>query len=422
MRRQELHYMQNEAADRGNLQVRVVSAASSIPVQDARVSIAFSGDPESTIEELQTDRIGRSDIVSLVTPPLEYSMQPDQPQPYAEYTVRVEAAGFQSVDVSGVEIFSGTDAIQNIRMRPMTVVEEPLQNIVIPANTLYGDYPPKIAEAEIKPITETGEIVLSRVVIPEYVVVHDGAPRDSTAQNYYVRYRDYIKNVASSEIYATWPDSTIRANILAIMSFTLNRVYTEWYRNRGYDFTITSSTAFDHKWIYGRNIFDNISLIVDEMFSNYLSRPNVKQPILTQYCDGQRVSCPNWMTQWGSKNLGDQGYSAIEILRYYYGESMYINEAEEISGIPVSWPGENLTEGSSGDKVRLVQEQLAQIAKVYYSIPSITPDGIYGPATRAAVEAFQSTFGLPVTGVIDFTTWYKISELYVAITRIAELY
>lgn len=422
MQKQQLHYMQNEAAEQGTLQVRVVSAASSIPVQDARVSIAYSGDPESTIEELETDKIGRSDIVSLATPPLEYSMQPDSPQPYAEYTVRVEASGFQSVDVSGVEIFSGTNAIQNIRMRPMTVVEEPLQNIVIPANTLYGDYPPKIAEAEIKPVTETGEIVLSRVVVPEYVVVHDGAPRDSTARDYYVRYRDYIKNVASSEIYATWPDAAIRANILAIMSFTLNRVYTEWYRNRGYDFTITSSTAFDHKWIYGRNIFDNISLVVDEMFNNYLSRPNVKQPILTQYCDGERVSCPNWMTQWGSKTLADQGYSTIEILRYYYGEDMYINEAEEISGIPASWPGENLTIGASGDKVRQVQEQLERISRVYTSVPSITPDGIYGPATRAAVEAFQATFGLPVTGVIDFTTWYKISEIYVAITRIAELY
>ncbi len=144
-------------------------------------------------------------------------------------------------------------------------------------------------------MTESGEIVLSRVVIPEYVIVHDGPPSDSSANDYYVPYRDYIKNVASSEIYATWPDAALRANILAIMSFTLNRVYTEWYRNQGYDFTITSSTAFDHKFVYGRNIFSNISNIVDEMFNSYLSRPNVRQPILTQYCDGQRVSCPNWM-------------------------------------------------------------------------------------------------------------------------------
>ncbi len=422
MQRQQIHYMQNDAVDQGNLQVRVASAVGARPIENAQVSIAYSGDPESTIEELRTNALGQSEVVTLPTPPLEYSMEPDQPQPYSEFTIRVEAAGYQSVDVSGTEVFSGTKAIQNIRMLPLLTAEEPLQNIVIPANTLYGDYPPKIAEAEIKPVNETGEIVLSRVVIPEYVVVHDGSPRDSTAQDYYVRYKDYIKNVASSEIYATWPDATIRANILAIMSFTLNRVYTEWYRNRGYDFTITSSTAFDHKWIYGRNYFDNISLVVDEMFANYLSRPNVKQPILTQYCDGQKVSCPNWMTQWGSKSLGDQGYSAIEILRYYYGQSMYINEAEEISGIPASWPGENLSEGSTGDKVRQMQEQLARISQVYSSIPTVTPDGIYGPATRAAVAAFQSTFGLPSTGIVDFTTWYKISELYVAITRIAELY
>lgn len=186
---------------------------------------------------------------------------------------------------------------------------------------------------------------MSRVVVPEYVIVHDGAPTDSSASNYWVRYRDYIKNVASSEIYATWTNAAIRANVLAIMSFTLNRVYTEWYRSRGYDFTITSSTAFDHKWIRNRNIYENISLIVDELFADYLSRPNVKQPILTQYCDGRRVSCPNWMSQWGSQALGEQGYTAIEILRNYYGESMYINTAEEISGDSACRRGRGLRAG-----------------------------------------------------------------------------
>ncbi|MDE7062836.1 MAG: peptidoglycan-binding protein, partial [Lachnospiraceae bacterium] len=296
------------------------------------------------------------------------------------------------------------------------------QNIVITANTLFGDFPPKIPEAEIKPVNETGEIVLSRVVIPEFVVVHDGPPSDSRANDYYVRYRDYIKNVASCEIYATWPDASLRANILAIMSFTLNRVYTEWYRNKGYNFTITSSTAYDHKFVYGRNIYSNISQIVDEIFNNYLSRPNVSQPILTQYCDGQQVTCPNWMTQWGSKYLADQGYSAIEILRYYYGSSMYINSADEISGIPASWPGTNLTVGSQGDKVRQMQEQLNRIAQNYPAIPKITADGIFGPATRDAVMKFQSIFGLTPDGIVGFKTWYKISEIYVAVSRIAELY
>ena len=205
------------------------------------------------------------------------------------------------------------------------------------------------------------------------------------------------------------------------MSFTLNRVYTEWYRNQGYDFTITSSTAFDHKWIYGRNIFESISLIVDEIFDNYLSRPGVRQPILTQYCDGRQVQCPNWMTQWGSCSLGEQGYSHIEILRHFYGDSIYVNTAEQISGIPASWPGSDLTIGSTGDKVRQMQEQLDEIATVYSAIPRVTPDGIYGSGTANAVREFQSIFGLPQTGVVDFATWYKISHIYVGITRIAEL-
>ena len=157
--------------------------------------------------------------------------------------------------------------------------ENQIDSIVIPVNTLFGNFPAKIAESEIKPVSDSGEIVLSKVVIPEFVVVHDGPPSDPNAANYYVRYRDYIKNVASSEIYSTWPDSTLRANILAIMSFTLNRVYTEWYRNKGYNFTITTSTAYDQKFVYGRNIFQSISDVVEEMFQNYLSRPNVRQPI-----------------------------------------------------------------------------------------------------------------------------------------------
>lgn len=192
------------------------------------------------------------------------------------------------------------------------------------------------------------------------------------------------------------------------------------YRNRGYEFTITSSTAYDQKWIYGRNIFESISLIVDEIFSGYLSRPDVKQPIFTQYCDGRRVTCPDWMSQWGSQSLGEQGYSAVDIIRYYYGDDMYINSAEQISGIPSSWPGYELTIGSSGAKVRQMQEQLNAIAAVYTAIPSLVPDGIFGENTRRSVMEFQSIFGLPVTGVVDYRTWYKISQIFVAVTRIAE--
>ena len=417
----DIRYTQTNNVDQGDLRIQVIARGRNTPINNAKISISYSGDPESAVEEVNTDASGLSESVTLDAPPLEYSMEPSETQPYAEYTIQVTAEGYRPINISGIEILSGEQALQEVRMDEEETEVSPSDNIVIPGHTLYEEYPPKIPESEIKPVTETGEIVLSRVVIPEFVVVHAGAPSDSTAREYYIRYRDYIKNVASSEIYATWPDATIRANVLAIMSFTLNRVYTEWYRNKGYSFTITSSTAYDQKFIYGRNIYQNISNIVDEMFQNYLSRPNVRQPILTQYCDGQRVTCPNWMSQWGSKFLGDQSYETIDIIRYYYGNNMFINTAEEISGIPASWPRVDLTIGSTGDKVRQIQEQLARISRSYPAIPSVTPDGIYGPATRAAVEKFQSVFGLPVTGVIDYRTWYKISEIYVAVTRMAEL-
>lgn len=410
----------NNATDSGFLQVSVVAGDTMKPLQDARVSISYSGEPETDIEQLVTDSDGQTDAVELAAPPVEYSMEPGDVQPYAEYSVTVTASGYESFNVSGISLFADTTALQGIRLVPRNVTTL-AGNIVIPANTLWGNFPPKIAEAETKPVGQPGEIVLSRVVVPEYIIVHDGVPTDSTARNYYERFTDYIKNVASSEIYSTWPDATLRANILAIISFTLNRVYTEWYRNRGYDFTITSSTAFDHKWVYGRNIFENISQIVDEIFTNYLSRPNVKQPILTQYCDGRRVSCPNWLSQWGSKALGDQGYSEIQIIRNYYGDDMYINTAEEISGIPASWPGSNLDIGSSGSKVRQIQEQLNLIGEFYSSIPVLIPDGIYGERTADAVRAFQKIFRLPQTGIVDYPTWYKISDMYVRLSGIAEL-
>ena len=404
----------------GYLQVDVVSDTNNFPITDASISISKTETPEEILEEVRTDSSGQTENVALEAPPAELSLAPSGERPYAEYTIRITAPGYEPLVISGTEILADATAIQPARMIPAADLGGE-EDITIPDHTLYGNYPPKIAESEIKPVTGSGEIVLSRVVVPQTVIVHDGVPTNASAPDYYVPYRDYIKNVASSEIYATWTDAAIRANVLAIMSFTLNRVYTEWYRNKGYVFTITSSTAFDQKWIYGRNIFQDISDVVDEMFGNYLSRPNVKQPILTQYCDGRQVSCPNWMTQWGSQALGQQGYSTIEILRYYYGESIYINTAVEIAGVPSSWPGYDLGEGSGGTKVRQMQEQLNVIAQAYPALPMVDADGIFGPETKAAVEKFQSIFGLPVTGIVDYRTWYKISEIYVGVSRIAEL-
>ncbi|MGN0317496.1 MAG: peptidoglycan-binding protein [Lachnospira sp.] len=408
----------------GTLSINVMDAFTSAPIQNARIEINYMGDPENTLYTLVTGENGMATIEGLQTPPLEYSMEPGEEQPFSEFLLTITADNYDTVVISGTDVFTGEVSEQEVYMTRLvntTPETESNDNIYIPFNTLFGVFPPKIPESEIKPMGQPGEIVLSRVVIPETIIVHDGVPTDSTATNYYVSYRDYIKNVASSEIYSTWPVEAIKANVLAIQSFTLNRVYTEWYRNQGYNFTITSSTAYDHKWVHGRNYFRSIEQVVDDLFENYLSRPNVKQPILTQYCDGKRVSCPNWMSQWGSKYLADQNYSAIEILRYYYGDNMYINYAEQISGIPASWPGSNLDIGSSGQKVRQIQEQLNLIGEFYNSIPKLVTDGIYGENTARAVRAFQKIFNMPQSGIVDYPTWYKISDKYVRLSGIAEL-
>ena len=413
--------MDQYSSDTGNLNVIVTGTDSYSPLSSATIEIANTGEPNRILESVNTDRNGQTGNIELSAPPREYSMEPTDNQPYSEYNVKISAPGYQEGLVSGVQIFSGENGLQSIVLQPSEQTPDYVYNpIVIGGHTLWEYYPPKIAEPEIKPLSESGEIVLSRVVVPETIVVHDGVPGDSTATDYYVPYIDYIKNVACCEIYSTWPESTIEANILAIMSFTLNRVYTEWYRNKGYNFTITSSTAYDHKWIYGKTIYENISQIADRLYNRYLARPNVKQPILTQYCDGKRVSCPNWMTQWGSKALGDDGFSAIDIIHYYSGSDMYVNEAEIVSGIPSSYPGYDLTIGSSGEPVITIQEQLNRIAQNYPAIPTVTVDGIYGSATAESVRAFQSIFNLPVSGIVDFPTWYKISQIYVGVSKIGE--
>lgn len=402
----------------GQLKISVTSSIIPIPITDATINITLTGDPETTIEVTNTNESGQTDFIDLAAPDIEYSLTPQDIQPYSEYNLTITAPGYDPLVISGTQILPEVKSLQTITLTPNEFTQTE-SDIVIPAHTLYGDYPPKIPEPEIKPVNESGEIVLSRVVIPEYVIVHNGSPDDPTAPNYYVRYKDYIKNVASSEIYATWPESSIYANILAIMSFTLNRVYTEFYRNRGYDFTITSSTAFDQKWMYGRNIFENIDYLVDTVFANYLSRPGIRQPILASYCDGRNVTC-NGLSQWGSKYLGDEGYSAIDIIHYYYGNDMYINTAEAISGVPSSYPGYTLTIGASGQKVQQMQEQLNRIARNYPAIPTITADGIYWERTADAVRTFQGIFSLPQTGQTNYATWYAISDIYVGVSRIAE--
>ena len=223
----------NTATDEGTIQISVVSTIGEVPGENATVTISYSGDPGAPLKVLTTDNSGQTPVTELPAPPLELSLQPEnEQQPYSEYNIEVTADGYEPVLISGSEIFAGEFSIQPVRMNPLASSEDEEKVVIIPVHTLFGEYPPKIPEDEIKPMAETGEIVLSRVVIPEYVIVHDGVPSDSTAPNYWVRYRDYIKNVASCEIYSTWPEAALYANILVIMSFTLNRVYTEWYRNQ----------------------------------------------------------------------------------------------------------------------------------------------------------------------------------------------
>ena len=289
----------------------------------------------------------------------------------------------------------------------------------ISPHTLWGDFPPKIPEDEVKPLPDAdGLVVLPKPVIPEYIIVHLGKPSDQGVPNEWVLFRDYIKNVACSEIYATWARETIKANVLAIISFTLNRVYTEWYRGKGYDFTITNSTAYDQSFVPGRTIFEEISVVVDDLFNTYITREGAGQPLLTQYCDGRQTQC-NGLSQWGSQALGEQGWDAISILRRYYGSDIYLAPAEKVEGVPMSFGGETLTVGSAGEDVRTIQLQLNRISENFPALPRVRADGVYGTETQEAVRTFQSIFLLPQTGDVDFATWYSISNIYVAVAKLA---
>ncbi|MDP4120589.1 MAG: peptidoglycan-binding protein [Bacillota bacterium] len=407
-------------SDQGRLQIMVFSKDIAKPLEGANITITETG-TDKTVDKLVTSNVGKTPDINLATPPVEYSMEPYQPKPYGEYDLTIVAEGHQTAKINGVQILPGTLALQNIALTPFQELGQ--KTIIdIEQNTLYGIFPPKIPESPVKPLPPSKElVVLPQVVIPETIVVHGGVPNDKTAQNYYVPFKEYIKNVASCEIYSNWPYSTITANVLAILSFTLNRVYTEWYRGKGYNFTITNSTAFDHAFNYGRNIFSEISTVVDDIFTSYITKPDIRQPLLTQYCDGQRVSCPNWMTQWGSKYLGDQGYTAINILKHFYGQEIYLMQAEKVQGIPSSYPGYDLQMGSTGEAVRTIQTQLNAIAKNYPLIPKVKVDGVFGQDTLNAVKAFQNTFNLPATGIVDYPTWYKISDVFVAVQNLAEL-
>lgn len=416
----------------GFLTVSVIDSTTNRPIEGATVNVYYN--PESdqrqtqVYQNLKTDISGQVTNLTLEAPDIIYSQQPSDIRPYSQYSVEIIADGYETTLIDGTQIFPTVESRQNAPLQPKTrcrgsYSRQNEEVYVIEDNTLYGNYPPKIPESDLKPLPPpTGFVVLDNPVVPEFIVVHDGLPENKSAQNYWIPYKDYIKNVASSEIYSTWPEQTIYANVIAIISFTLNRVFTEWYRNKGYSFTITSTTNYDHKFIYNRNFFDTISVIVDDIFNTFIKRPPTsRQPLLAQYCDGKKTQCPNQMTQWGSKDLGDQGKDFESILRYFYGDEIIFERAPIVSGVPVSFPGDTLQVGSTGKYVKTIQNQLNTISKSYPAIPKVKEDGIYGNSTAESVKTFQGIFGLPKSGVVDFKTWYEISRVYVAVTKIASL-
>ncbi len=402
----------------GFLQIKVTTESPVVPISGARVRISDPTDG-TVLQELTTNSSGQTEPVDLPTPPLEYSVNAGEPKPYASYSVTVFAEGFKTLHIGGVQLLPSGLALQPAALTLATAGGINVQNRYISPHTLWGDFPPKIPEDEVKPLPDAdGLVVLPKPVIPEYIIVHLGKPSDQGVPNEWVLFRDYIKNVACSEIYATWARETIKANVLAIISFTLNRVYTEWYRGKGYDFTITNSTAYDQSFVPGRTIFEEISVVVDDLFNTYITREGAGQPLLTQYCDGRQTQC-NGLSQWGSQALGEQGWDAISILRRYYGSDIYLAPAEKVEGVPMSFGGETLTVGSAGEDVRTIQLQLNRISENFPALPRVRADGVYGTETQEAVKTFQSIFLLPQTGDVDFATWYSISNIYVAVAKLA---
>ena len=407
------------------------------PIENVQITIrgtAPTGE-ENVIAEVVTNEVGQTPTIEVPVPPLDYSLDPTNTQiPYATYRIETSANNYIDTLIRGSQVFADTLSIQPIALQPIQrwqrdtshhpngeFMRQLTDNVTIGPATLYGNYPPKIPEAEIKPIIPgSGFITLTSVIVPEYIIVHAGSPNDSSAPNYTIPFLDYIANVASSEIYPTWPTETIKANVIAIVSFTLNRVFTEWYRNQGKSYTITNSTAYDHAFFYGRNLFDTIVPVVNDVFDIYVQRPGVLQPLLTQYCDGVKSQCPNWMTQWGSKDLGDAGFTAEQILRNFYG-NINLSTAPAVEGNPESYPGSPLQIGSSGPAVRQLQEQLNRISQNYPLIPKVAVNGVFDDATANAVRTFQQIFHLTQDGIVGKSTWYEISRIYVAVSKLAEL-
>lgn len=400
----------------GTLRVEVYVAREALPLAEAVVEVYRENEWQTgtPIARLITDSSGQTEAITLEAPDADLSQSPhDGVIPYSTYDILVQQSGYQTQLILGVQIFAGVEALQQIEIAPVQGRQPEVAISEIPIHNLAGPPQPNLTDYS------TGR-VLARVVIPQYITVHLGRPSNTSASNVTVSFRNYIKNVASSEIYPTWPENALRANIYCQISLTLNRVFTEWYRSRGYNFDITNSTSYDQAFVNNRDIFTNISKIVDEIFDTYIQKSNFTEPFYAEYCDGRQVTCPG-LKQWGTVTLANQGYTPFGILQYYYGYNISLVQATQISGVPQSYPGSPLRFGSVGSAVRVMQQQLNRIRRNYPAIPQLTVDGQFGSDTERAVRTFQKIFNLTQDGIVGKSTWYKISYIYVAVTKLAEL-
>lgn len=399
----------------GYLTVQARTAHDAVPI--ANVYIQIVDHAKNIIYEMTTDGNGETQVVPLETIDKSFSLnQYYTGIPYFSYSVFAQKAGFNTISVVDIPILDGETAILPIALVPMqerqTSPEQTNIYVGKPAVAMQG------ARKQEGPMA--APYVLRQVVIPNPITVHMGAP-SAYASNVQVSFSDYVKNVASSEIYPTWPDAALRANIYAIITFALNRIYTEWYRNQGYNFDITNSTAYDQYFVYGRPIYDSISKIVDEIFNEYVRRSGQNAPYFTSFCNGTTATCQG-MSQWGTVSLANRNFTPLQILRSYYPNDIEIVQTNAITGIVSSYPGTALRVGSTGLDVQTIQTYLNRIRRNYPAIPAITDNaGVFGDSTRAAVTTFQKIFNLTADGIVGKATWYKISRIYTAVARLAEL-
>ena len=398
----------------GILRIQAFGARQSSPIEGVLVTVSGNGFTSQRI----TDAEGNAADLSIEAPSCALSLQEDNTvRPYAVVDLTAVKAGYRTVRIQGVQIFAGQVTLAQPEMIPDTEEGRDIPNVpvVIPEHSLFtGD-----GGSGPEPVQNCVPRVLDRVIIPKNITVHLGRPAAS-ARNVTVSFRDYIANVASSEVYPTWPEQALRANIHCQISLALNRIYTEWYPSKGYSFNITNSTSYDQYYVHGRTVFDVMVRLTDDIFNTYIRKTGTVNPYYAEYCDGKSVTCPG-LKQWGTLTLANQGRSALSILKYYYGSNIEIIRTNNIQSIPQSYPGSPLRQGSTGAAVFTLQRQLNRITKDYPFLGLLTVDGIFGRKMTETVKKFQKQFNLTADGVVGRSTWYKISYIYVSVKDLAEL-